>query len=618
MTRPKRPECRTAQEARKELQGPPSRPGWLAHDHSLPFGSLGPIEFEVLSFLLLLNERHGTGAEVTLFGKTGDSGRDIIVSEAHSVELVQCKHYQDSVGIGPVGRELAKLFTNAFHQVIRKADKVTFYVSTDLTPQAIDLLANQDGWCQRAPKALADFLGESPANDLLNFSLTWWPSFRHVSGVELTQRIRAYPELVNEFFSLRPIITGDVAEVTKALDVGLGAVQDKLDLLLSVQTHSPTQALAKLLATAESANPGLSFSAEVTGSGDMQYRVAVKRGHGPVAVGTLRFFGAPNGAIGAAKLKQAMEEGRAVELAEGEFQWTPSFVVPDRQVGKTTSLAIHPVLPAVRAPVRIELVRGGEVQVAIDLAYLAAKRLGLREMELELSGGHLAGSISVVLKHAGGTDHTIAVVLDLGSVHASRAVKTVRLLEGLQAEGGTLRVTSLDMEAPLFVLEGMSALPLGPLEHTRELLMDIGTISAECGLDIRFPSGVPCTDDARTAELLAAGIRHGRVSLRIPNDLFLAQVSEEASVTLREAVAKKAACVSFGPVDGTFQLFGHTVAAGPITTHLNDPVLVDASPAISPSSVGSAAVYDVAIRCSAVIHEFHRWTKPTAPLNRSE
>jgi hypothetical protein len=126
--------------ARKDLGTPQSKPGWLERQHSLPFEYLSPDEFEVFCYLLLLREN--PGENICYYGKTGDAGRDIIhYTRDGSLELIQCKRYQDNVGLPEIKTELAKLFVNLDNKTIpEQPNKVTFYVVPDLTAPAQDLI----------------------------------------------------------------------------------------------------------------------------------------------------------------------------------------------------------------------------------------------------------------------------------------------------------------------------------------------------------------------------------------------------------------------------------------------------------------------------------------------
>lgn len=201
-----------------ELEGPRKKPPWLQGMTSLPFTALTPDEFEVLCFLLL--QREHAEAEVLYYGKTGDGGRDVVVRPPGQAPLYfQCKHYAGRVGVNDVRAELAKLFSNLHAGLLpsRPAD-LTFMLTSDLTAKAQDLLDSQAAWISVAPNALKRHLGKKPDAALLTFANTWWPRLRRVNGVELSDRLRKYPELIEQFFSYRKVVDGSLAEIRPLLE----------------------------------------------------------------------------------------------------------------------------------------------------------------------------------------------------------------------------------------------------------------------------------------------------------------------------------------------------------------------------------------------------------------
>jgi hypothetical protein len=122
------------------------------------------------------------------------------------------------VGIGGIRKELAKLFTNLFRKVIPvRPDRVTFYVAPDLTNPTKDLLLRQSRWIGEAEAALREHLGRKPPEALLDFARTWWPKFGWESAIALTDRAKRHQDLQDEFFSLRKIVDGSLADVRKVM-----------------------------------------------------------------------------------------------------------------------------------------------------------------------------------------------------------------------------------------------------------------------------------------------------------------------------------------------------------------------------------------------------------------
>jgi hypothetical protein len=162
--------------ARQELNSDRTRPVWLERGHSLPFGMLADDEFEVFCYLLLLREHPND--QIYYYGKTGDAGRDIVHHRAGGADLVQCKRYASNVGVGEVRGELAKLCTNLDSGVLPEPfHRVIFYVATDLSAPAQDLLACVKNWQKVAVRSLREHLGAEPSRRLRAFARAWRPEF---------------------------------------------------------------------------------------------------------------------------------------------------------------------------------------------------------------------------------------------------------------------------------------------------------------------------------------------------------------------------------------------------------------------------------------------------------
>jgi KaiC/GvpD/RAD55 family RecA-like ATPase len=218
--------------ARNDLGPERRQPAWLAGRHALPFHDLSDDEFEVFSYLLLLRECPGD--RVVYYGKTGDAGRDVVRTLASgTVELVQCKRYSTNVGLAEVRAELAKLCTNVFRKLIPEPpDRVVFYAVPDLTAPAKDLLGDRDKWLAECEKALEEHLGEKPPADLVAFARTWAPEFGHEDEHKLTERARAHSKLIEEFFLLRHVVTGSLADLEPRL-AGIERLAGSVETLLT-------------------------------------------------------------------------------------------------------------------------------------------------------------------------------------------------------------------------------------------------------------------------------------------------------------------------------------------------------------------------------------------------
>jgi hypothetical protein len=203
--------------ARHDLGQARRQPAWLAGRPALPFHELSGDEFEVFCYLLLLREK--PDQRVVYYGKTGDAGRDIVRwTSSDTVELIQCKRYKTNVGAANVKKEITKLCANVFRNTIATPpDRVVFYAVPGLTPSAIDLLDNRDKWLAVCEKALQEHLGEKPHADLVEYARTWWPEFDHEDEHKLTHRATAHRDLIEEFFQVRYVVTGSLAEIEPRL-----------------------------------------------------------------------------------------------------------------------------------------------------------------------------------------------------------------------------------------------------------------------------------------------------------------------------------------------------------------------------------------------------------------
>lgn len=227
--------------ARGDLGVDRSYPPWLERGHSLPFGMLSDDEFEVFCYLLILREHPSD--EIYYYGKTGDGGRDIVHHHANgTVDLIQCKRYATNVGIGEVRAELAKLCVNLHAGLIPTSfHRVVFYVATDLSAPAQDLLTSSKRWQKVAVKSLREHLRAAPPSDLCEFVKTWRPVFARETGLRLTTRATKHADLVDEFFAVRKVV--DVGALTPLVEQGR-QTQTKLDAILA-RHEAPRECVAE-------------------------------------------------------------------------------------------------------------------------------------------------------------------------------------------------------------------------------------------------------------------------------------------------------------------------------------------------------------------------------------
>ena len=92
-------------------------------------------------------------------------------------------------------------------------DRVTFYVVPDLTSPAKDLIDNQSEWLSCAKDALTTHLKKAPSNELLKYAYDWWPQIATEEAISLTERLKKFPDLINDFFTLKKVIDGSVSDV---------------------------------------------------------------------------------------------------------------------------------------------------------------------------------------------------------------------------------------------------------------------------------------------------------------------------------------------------------------------------------------------------------------------
>jgi hypothetical protein len=185
-------------------------PPWLS-GKDLPFKLLRSDEFEDFCFAFL-RKKHRNCEVVQYGGGGGDKGRDIVVTCAGEAPVIyQCKHYAETVGVGEVRQELAKLFCNVFAKAIPPPERYVFLVSTRLSSHAQDLIGSQNLWQEIAEDALTAHLKSSPSFDLVNFAKQWWPDIKTVPGNELSEHASGYTSIVEKFFRLEKVIVEDVA-----------------------------------------------------------------------------------------------------------------------------------------------------------------------------------------------------------------------------------------------------------------------------------------------------------------------------------------------------------------------------------------------------------------------
>ncbi len=496
--------------ARKDLETPPSKPGWLESQHSLPFQFLSPDEFEIFCYLLLLREN--PGENIYYYGKTGDAGRDIIRHRRDgSVELIQCKRYQDDVGLREIKAELAKLYVNLDNKtIVERPNKVTFYVVPDLSAQAQDLIDHRSKWFEIAESALKKYLKQEPTPELLQFAKSWCPQLQKETALNLTEWARKHAGLIEEFFSYKKVIDSNDPNLNVLIKQNEQILQRLLYLQAPKIANAPDDLQEFLshefLTKSEQENPGLSFTMQRS-TQETVLIIQPKPGGGSGTYGTLSFPNTAAGRQGQQKFKIFEEQGRDIRLELGEYEWTwaPTLSLLEMQ----GELEIRAV-PQPEIPVSLECLQDGEVVASVEFTNFRFVRLGMHDLEFCVKGGHLAGLITAVVSFQN-KPLTFNLAANLGCVKPDKAKRTVQLLLAL-LHGGKLQIKSLASEARLSIGSIVNNIHLREeqLEEYIRLLDYLIKINREFGLDLRYPK-IFDADAENTARLIVSAIEHGQV-----------------------------------------------------------------------------------------------------------
>jgi hypothetical protein len=207
-------------EARAEIDPGRAKPSEREGRHTLPFQELSDDEFEVFCFLLLKLEHPQD--DIRYYGKTGDGGRDIIhrrdTPTGLAVCLIQCKRYQSNVAVPVIRQDMAKVWVNVFNGTIpERPSELVFYAVPDLTNPAKDLIDSQNRWREAAATAIKEHREGPVPEELARHANEWWPNPTYETALSLSERARKYPDLIEEFFAVRKVIEGGVADVTNAV-----------------------------------------------------------------------------------------------------------------------------------------------------------------------------------------------------------------------------------------------------------------------------------------------------------------------------------------------------------------------------------------------------------------
>jgi hypothetical protein len=613
--------------ARADLGTPRSKPTWLENQHSLPFQFLSPDEFEIFCYLLLCREN--PGENICYYGKTGDAGRDIVrIKDNGSVEVIQCKHYQRNVDKGEIRTEIAKLYVNIHSQIIPKCpDKVIFYVVPDLTAPAHDLINYHSKWIEIAESALKEYLKKEPTPELVDFALSWHPQFSKQTAIDLTQRAWKHKELVYEFFSVKKVVESEVveqklnvvieqtenineiSEQLKAVKQAVEQLSKTGNLSLQPQVTNAPLALQNLLRQAEEYNPEIAFTAN-SDSQKTVFTLAAKANE--VSFGTIVFPDTEAGTQGKHKFQMIIEEGRAIELEPGEYQWRWDIKLPEISLSPMTlkTLSFYPRIPEICTPIRLDILHDRETVASVNFTHLRLVRAGTREMEFLIEGGQLTGKITLVLSLQ---DENLTLKLsdiDLCSITAVQAQNIISIMFAL-CQGSKIQVTSLENNSVLLrESEGNVNhfnISEEEFEKTQKLLDCLIKINREFGLDIRFPQ---IYDDktVKTAELIVAAIDQGKIEH--PSGIFRLFYGQKDALKFLEILREESSFdFSMDTEAEDYQLLDYALPMGKTRLVFENIFPIDGLQALEEAaqSLPESEEMEISLRYDRAIQSFLRW-----------
>lgn len=549
--------------AKKDLGIPQTKPAWLQNQHSLPFQFLSDDEFEIFCYLLLCRENPED--KIFYYGKTGDAGRDIVrIKQDGSVELIQCKRYQNNVDVGKIRAEIAKLYVNLHNGIIaEKPNRVTFYVVPDLTPSAQDLISHNSKWIKIAGNALKVHLKKEPNKELLDFVLSWYPGFSKEAAIDLTQRAWQHKNLIEEFFEYRKVIDSATVEpkLDEMLDL-LKQIHEGRGIPLQPNIANAPSSFQNLLHKAEEENPGIAFAVTLDAE---KIVFDAKAKANPVSFGTLAFPNSEAGERGKQKFFQmAIEEGRAIELEAGEYEWKWDFKLPEIGEEPLTlkTLSFCPRIPEIRVPIRIEILQNTELVASVNFTYLHLVRAGTREMEFLIEGGQLRGKITFISYLQ---DKKISLTfggVDLCTVTAAQAKETIAIILALY-QGAELRVTSLENDAVLFEETGVvnhCNTSEKDLKNTVKFLDCLLKINREFDLDLRYPKTLE-PETVETAAAIVNAIKEGRIEH--PSGILRLTYRRQEALKIVESLKTEGSFdLTMDIENDDHQLLGHVLPTG--------------------------------------------------------
>ncbi|MDX2239346.1 MAG: restriction endonuclease [Leptolyngbyaceae cyanobacterium bins.302] len=608
-------------DARVDLGELRSNPPWLENQHVLPFHLLSPDEFEIFCFLLLRYENPQD--DIYYYGKTGDAGRDIVWHKSDgSLELIQCKRYQNNVGIGEIRTEIAKLYVNCYRQIIpENPTSVVFYIVPDLTASAQDLIDYRSKWLAIAEDALRSYLNEQPSKELLEFALTWRPIFSKQMAVELTQKARKYQNLIEEFFGYKPIIDIPAFEsiLEKHLKPALEEIKKTQVVSLKPNASNATVALQKVLREVEAENSGLIFSINQT-SQITTISVSAEPSAGSVQFANLIFPKTEAGNRGLEKFRLLVEEGRQIELEPDEYDWRWNISLPE--IGSPLSLTKLELIPNIieyQIPCIFEVLQNDKVVSTVPFAYFRILRIGTKEIEFCISGGQLQGKLLFTSSFE--RDNTLLTYegLDLHSIPVKQAILSMELMLSLYRHG-KIRVISLEDEAilikPTEANDRSSNFDEEEFENAIRFLGKLDEINQAFNLNLLYPENM-FAEIEEQADLILNSIRKGEVK-RTGGKVSLSYTPEQALEVL-----------SIFEKDGNFELtitaeteysfLGQKIDMGETDVTFKDVSLMDDSESIRKAFTeardSGVEKVDIRLKCTSYVESYRRWFQENTEEN---
>jgi hypothetical protein len=420
--------------------------------------------------------------------------------------------------------------------------------------------------------------------------------------------LRKHPDLIDEFFTVRKVVVGDLTQVASGLtglSTGQNDIKEMLELLISgrVAEDAPS-GMRAFLQQAEANNPGCSVKATSTSDGTL-YEIKTD-GEASVEFGKLRFPATDSGKRGETKFLEHLDFGHEVELEPGEFVWESSFKQPLPTGKQEGQLRLRNKPPSVSLPVRLDAVENGKTVASVKMTQLKVVRAGRREVELEIGGGRFAGSIQLTLTLPESSTGTASLSLNLAGHDVVLAAETLEWL-GALVRGASLTVWSLSEDALFGHANFDLPISVDEVEGGLHVLRDLKTINQEFGLDLTYPEVVD-EQTARLIELIATAVKYGRFGEPIRTTVILdlpAERANELAVSWRTGKPFTLSMDSWVE----HHLLGNHVELGEAKIHV-----VDAAPALGLdelesrlASVGFDEFIRVALTGSQLVYEFARY-----------